>query len=367
VAWRAIAAPSGEIVIVHQGESETPIMTKTPGAYGASGPVVESEMTIVSSNGTTTTQTLSMTVLPVDVALSPDGTYGAVVSAGTAFTTLAQVSYFDFNSNLGRPPSAAPVLDNAQPIAVAFDGTGDVLVQSREPADLWVIPVIGTPTPISLSTASRDDTGHDVFHAQAGGLLACASCHPEGGDDGHLWLLDGAPRRTPSLRGTIAGTAPYHWPGDEANLVALADDVYSGRMSGAKLAADQTSALTAWVEAIPPPPAPSWVDAAAASRGRALFEGTAGCASCHSGPKYTNNATVFVGTGGKTLSTGGSDGILFQVPPLVGVGWRTPLLHDGCATTIADRFGKCATPKHGSTQQLSTQDVDDLSAYLESL
>ncbi len=49
----------------------------------------------------------------------------------------------------------------------------------------------------------RGDIGHDVYHAQAGGRLACASCHPEGGDDGHVWILDGLPRRTPSQRGKV--------------------------------------------------------------------------------------------------------------------------------------------------------------------
>ncbi|MFI5042767.1 MAG: cytochrome-c peroxidase, partial [Acidimicrobiales bacterium] len=77
---------------------------------------------------------------------------------------------------------------------------------------------------------------------------------------------------------------------------------------------------------------------------------------CHSGPKFTNNVTVDVGTGGA-----------FQVPPLVGVGWRTPLFHDGCAATIADRFGSCATARHGSIGSLSTQDISDLIAYLETL
>jgi hypothetical protein len=63
------------------------------------------------------------------------------------------------------------------------------------------------------------------------------------------------------------------------------------------------------------------------------------------------------------VGTGGA----FQVPPLVGVGWRTPLLHDGCAQTIADRFGRCATPGHGQIAELSSQDLSDLEMYLESL
>jgi hypothetical protein len=35
---------------------------------------------------------------------------------------------------------------------------------------------------------------------------------------------------------------------------------------------------------------------------------------------------------------------------------------------VADRFGtQCATPEHGSTAGLSTQNVSDLVAYLDSL
>jgi cytochrome c peroxidase len=170
-------------------------------------------------------------------------------------------------------------------------------------------------------------------------------------------MLNAEQRRTPSLRGTIAGTAPYHWPGDEPDLTALANDVYTNRMDGADLGSFQLNTLQSWVEAIPAPRAPSWLDAAAVQRGQALFErADVGCTACHSGPKYTNNATVDVGTGGS-----------FQVPPLVGVGWRTPLLHSGCAGTIADRFGSCATPQHGSIGSLTSANVSDLVAYLESL
>ena len=116
------------------------------------------------------------------------------------------------------------------------------------------------------------------------------------------------------------------------------NDVYTVRMAGESLGDDEMTALTGWVQTIPPPPAPTWVNASAAAAGQAIFQSaSAGCATCHSGAKFTNNQTLDVGTGGA-----------FQVPPLVGVGWRTPLLHNGCAATIADRFGMCATPQHGS-------------------
>jgi CxxC motif-containing protein (DUF1111 family) len=128
-------------------------------------------------------------------------------------------------------------------------------------------------------------------------------------------------------------------------------------MSGAPLSGDLRGALEGWVRAIPAPRAPSWVDAAAAARGQTLFESAqVRCASCHAGPSLTNNQTVDVGTGEA-----------LQVPPLVGVGWRAPFLHDGCAATLLDRFGSCATAGHGDTSSLTAANLGDLIAYLDSL
>ena len=97
---------------------------------------------------------------------------------------------------------------------------------------------------ISLATDSRTDTGHLIFHANAGGGLACASCHPEGGEDGRVWnfACPGA-RRTQSIRGGISGTAPFHWDGGETDFSRLMDDVFSSRMAGPMLSSDQKAAL----------------------------------------------------------------------------------------------------------------------------
>jgi hypothetical protein len=355
------------------------IPTFIPGGYGLGAGVTASQCVAMGSDGRITeTIPLPQTVLPVDIAVSPDGSYAAVVAAGAGFSAgLSELTFIDFQAS-SPPPAGIPTLSPLdggapvpfvaeQPVSVAFDGSGHVLVQMREPAELHILPAPAASssrlfnpiggTVVTLSKISRADTGHDIFHASAGATVACASCHPEGGDDGHVWLINGSPRRTPSLRGTIAGTAPYHWPGDEMDLPTLALDVYTGRMGGAMLAADQTAALLAWVQSIPAPPAPSWVDPASAQRGKLVFEGTtAACSTCHSGPKFTNNQTVNVGTCGA-----------LQVPPLVGVGWRAPLMHNGCASTLGERFTKCATTEHGNLAALSPQDVSDLTAYLETL
>ncbi len=297
-------------------------------------------------------------VLPVDVAVSPDGSVVAAVAPGNAFTSgLDTVFVFTACGNQEQSTSILGANGTSeQPTAVAFEGSDQLVVQTRQPAELHIYGG-ATPVVIALSSESHADTGHDIFHTQAGAMIACASCHPEGRDDGHVWILDDSRRRTPSLQGTIAGTAPYHWPGDEANLDVLVDDVYTIRMNGTRLPGDEQAALTGWVQTVPAPPAPASAKSDASQRGQVLFErADVGCSTCHSGSKFTNNQTVDVGTGGA-----------FQVPPLVGVGWRTPLMHDGCAATIADRFGSCSTAAHGSIGGLSARDISDLIAYLETL
>jgi cytochrome c peroxidase len=48
---------------------------------------------------------------------------------------------------------------------------------------------------------------------------------------------------------------------------------------------------------------------------------------------------------------------------------RAPYMHDGCATTLKDRFDpNCGGgDKHGVTSHLTPAEIDDLVAYLETL
>jgi mono/diheme cytochrome c family protein len=188
--------------------------------------------------------------------------------------------------------------------------------------------------------------------------MACASCHPEAGDDGQAWTFDGiGTRRTQSLRGGILGTEPLHWNGDMADFDMLMNEVFHERMQGPEVTVSQAAAVASWLDAQPRfEVTPK--DSDAVERGKALFESEAvGCASCHSGPLFTDNLSADVGTGA-----------MLQVPALRGVSFRLPLMHDGCVRTLRDRFGPCAGgDAHGRTSQLSERELDDLSAYLEIL
>ena len=192
---------------------------------------------------------------------------------------------FSLSGGLPRPAGYRP--PNGEVIAVAFDPAGNILVQSREPATLQILTQ--RLAPIVLSYESRADQGHQLFHSATSGKLACASCHPEGGEDGRVWRFVGhGERRTQSLRGGIMDTAPFHWSGDQPTLEHLMGDVFQGRMGGAKVERSRVTALGRWLDQVPAiTPSPSG-DAAARARGQALFEsGELACATCHRGPDFS--------------------------------------------------------------------------------
>ena len=62
----------------------------------------------------------------------------------------------------------------------------------------------------------------------------------------------------------------------------------------------------------------------------------------------------------------GSPG-LQQYSELLGVGLRNALFHDGCAKSVADRFGACGGTAHGNVALLSSDDKADVIAFLRSL
>jgi cytochrome c peroxidase len=227
-------------------------------------------------------------------------------------------------------------------------------MQFREPSQL----VFGKRG-LSLPGNSVADTGNTLFHLETTSGLACASCHPEGQEDGHVWNFTGfGARRTQSLRGGLLGSEPFHWDGAESDFTALTTDVMQGRMGGPVLTAEQTTALAGYVDRFPALPAPSAAPSSSAEHGKTLFnDPNVGCATCHSGARFTNNQTMDVGNASGSL----------QVPGLVGIWARAPYLHDGCAGTLADRFTRCDTGKHGNLVGLTETDLAALSDYLQTL
>jgi hypothetical protein len=376
VAWRTATVPGAQtIAMVHQRESDTPVAPQ-PGGYGSSGGggcglsgIVQTAVTFfgVEDGSVSDGVEIPAATLPVDIAISHDGNEVAIIAAGNESGLMAvqvfsrstlEASAGPFSCitssvdpRFGGTTEATGIVN---PIAAAYDGSNRLVVQQREPSALVYLGRV-----IPLGGESRFDTGHAVFHGNSGSFIACASCHPEGGDDGRTWNFDGiGDRRTPALHGDLRGTEPFHWDGDMTDLGVLVHEVFTGRMSGPSLDAHQVDALGGWLDGIPAPVAETGLDAESAARGQALFYGEAHCGDCHSGALYTNNATVDVGTGGR-----------FQVPSLIGVSYRLPVMHTGCATSLRARFeaGCGGGDLHGQTSHLSESSRDDLITFLETL
>jgi CxxC motif-containing protein (DUF1111 family) len=129
-------------------------------------------------------------------------------------------------------------------------------------------------------------------------------------------------------------------------------------MSGPELRGEHVQALSSWIGKVPGYK-PVVSDVAGGAGGRTLFEDPAvGCASCHGGKDMTTHALVDVGTGAT-----------FKVPSLRGVGFRAPFMHDGCAASLANRFGACGGTgdKHGHIAALGDPDRAALIAFLDTL
>jgi mono/diheme cytochrome c family protein len=367
VAWRMVGLPTGGAVMVHQRAMTTPVVIEDDG-YASGGCDNSIVHGAVSTVGTAVSQgtpgiasaAIPFSVLPVDLAVSAGGDKLALVTAGTGEVILTSSSLTTGNDFPGEGTCSngeqrLPV--PGEPTAVAFAGDR-VVVQTREPASIVVL----NGATIALPGESRADSGHEMFHHNPGGIssLACASCHPEGGQDGRTWNFDPiGPRRTQSLEGGILGTAPFHWDGDMTGLETIMGEVFERRMGGMHQSPRRVRAFARWIDQLPALPASEVADPAAAERGEALFnDATVACASCHSGSALTNNQSHDVGTGKA-----------FQVPSLLGVAARAPFMHDGCAPTLKDRFsGYCGGgEQHGKTAHLSDAQINDLVAYLESL
>jgi hypothetical protein len=133
-------------------------------------------------------------------------------------------------------------------------------------------------------------------------------------------------------------------------------------MGGVNQSPERKDALERWLFALKPPAAEAATDRDQVLRGRRLFESfEVGCADCHRGARLTDNNSYDVATG--------EPGEKFQVPSLVGLGSRSRLIHDGCASSLADRFGPACGggDRHGRVSQLDAPELDDLIAYLETL
>jgi CxxC motif-containing protein (DUF1111 family) len=147
--------------------------------------------------------------------------------------------------------------------------------------------------------------------------------------------------------------------------------------------------LASYVNLAIPAPIPPRTDPALVAKGKAIFERSdVGCASCHSGPAFTDSGAanskldlagpVLLHDVGTCVTTGFPDAAhkdieghpreacMFDTPTLRGIADSAPYLHDGSAATLRDVLEK-TKGKMGDISSLSSDDLDALVEYLRSL
>jgi len=363
VAWRTRNAGRGWLMVHQYARDADP----SPGqsseldwgdpSSGACSSPVNSAVTLFNADGDTlSTGSLLGVVVPVDAALSPDGDFIMIASVGSATDNLTTVAVEEL---LDRPVAVSCRRPTSvgvdEPVAgVDFTPDGRIVAALYEPSELLIIDGRRDErTRIPLHSDSLADTGHELFHVDTGPGLACASCHPEGGDDGRVWLTDAGPRRTQPLDAGLAGTAPFHWSGEEVDFAALVEETLVGRMGGRPQSPERADAFESWVMSIPDVNPIRATDDAAAVRGAASFEAL-GCAECHRGASTTRPDSI---------AFAGFEAI--QVPMLLGVATRGPFMHDGRAATLRDAV---VDMLEQTNRPLPPDDeLADVVAYLETL
>jgi DNA-binding beta-propeller fold protein YncE len=264
---------------------------------------------------------------------------------------------------VGAGPAGVDV-DPRTGIAVVFNRfSHDLSVVSLGSGDVDTIPVASDPLPPDLAAGRR------LFYTERDPHIsrdarACASCHPDGRDDGLTWKLDAGPRQTPTLVGRL-DHGPFGWSGRHARLEDNMRETMT-RLGAGGMPDAQVKQLAAFLRRgllVPKRPAPTGAQAALAERGRHLFESTSvGCSGCHVLDREGSDRKRHE-VGSAAL---GDVEEAFRTPPLVFVGETAPYFHDGRYATLEALLDD-NIDRMGSTTQLKGEDRAALLAFLRTL
>lgn len=342
---------------------------------------------------------------PWEAAVSPDGSKIYTVYAGTddmnVSKTLAddfiEIERIGYMVPTGKHPRAVRVSPSGAEVYVYATLDSQVRVFDAGLKPLAKIPVA---KPANTAEWRRGKELFETAKQPMGSArwISCSSCHPDGLHDGRTWQNPEGHRKTPNLFG-LAHTHPLHWSADRDESQDFEYTIRGKLMQGNGLARGRLKQPTDFTDfaALDEKNAGKSADLDAlavytnsfgfrlsphaagpgkltpeADRGRKLFAAAeTKCATCHSGPYFTDSKLEKpfnlhdVGTGG------GADekiGPKYDTPTLLGVYRVNSYLHDGRAKTLDEVLTKFnAGDKHGKTSHLSAADRADLVAFLKSL
>lgn len=267
-----------------------------------------------------------------------------------------------------RGPRAVVVAGQNAYIANYFSDSISIVDLQTRPPRTESIP-LGPKTAMSLVRKGELCFNDATLCFQ--GWQSCATCHPgEGRVDGLNWdLLNdgiGNPKNTKSP--LLSHRTPPAMSMGVRETAEMAVRAGLRHILFAEPTEDTASAIDAYLTSLKPVPSSALVHGRltpAARRGAKLFKDPhVGCATCHPPGLFTDMQSYNVETGGAF----DPPDALFDTPTLIET-WRTaPYLHDGSAATIRDVL-TTRNPRdaHGRTSHLTSQQIDDLVAYVLSL
>jgi YVTN family beta-propeller protein len=341
--------------------------------------------------------------LPWGVTIAPDKSKIFLTTAGSESVTVIDVPRLLKTIRSRREPFANDLSASAEYVSaripVGHNPRG--LVLSPDGKRLYVanrlddtITVIDTDTSTVASTIDLGGPknvdalrrGERLFYT-AGfafqGQFGCSNCHLDATIDGLQWDLepDGFGKDIVDNRSleNLAGTEPFKWNGGNPDMpTECGPRTEKFFFRSQSFTEQQLTDLVTFVYSLPYRPNRYRLAngdlTPAQERGKAIFERTKSksglpiaeanqCAYCHSGPKYTNQKQIDVGSGKSTDRSP-----VIDVPQLPNVAYSGPYLHDGSARSL-EEIWTVFNPKdtHGLTNDLTKDELNDLVEYLKTL
>lgn len=341
--------------------------------------------------------------LPFGVAIAPDKSKAFVSAAGSdnisvisvpallkfvhaahrpfANDLSASANYVITRIPIGRNPRGIVLSPDGQRLYVATRMDDNIAVIDTKAAKIVSSIDLGGPKEITPLRRGEQNFYNASFAFQ--GQFSCANCHLDATFDGLQWDLepDGFGVDIVANRSIedLLGTQPFKWNGGNPDIPTecgprTAKYIYRSQSFDHKELTD----LVTFVLSLPVRPnryrSPDGELTPAQERGKAIFERTKykdgrtisenqRCATCHRGPKYTNNQSADVGSGKATDRSP-----LVDTPHLPDIAYSAPYLHDGSAGSL-EEIWTVFNPKdtHGITNDLTKDELNDLIEYLRTL
>lgn len=321
------------------------------------------------------------------------------------------------DTRCGAPTGLALSADESQAF-VFCRSTGDLAVVALDTHDK--APALNAPDPkanppvlVHLADDALDEqaaVGRRLFYNASDSVmsqgLACAGCHPEGREDGHVWVehhnnwgsggwlsggatqdhgvvtvkpgrRSGFARQTPALVSRVAAAGPYGWHGDGKSLeqrilFGFGMHRWEGDPQWLDLlnAIPRAASLAAFLrEGLVAPPMEARELTEEEARGKAVFMASETmCAACHAPTTgYTDRSVVKLRP--IAPAAGFEDEPVrpaFKTPSLLFVGRTAPYFHDGRYATL-EALIEQNHDRMGLTDQLPREDRAALVAFLKTL